>query len=316
MPSQLIPIFCPYGETGVVAYAVITDRVTLIDTGGPQHPRAEIAAALAERGRTLDAVAAIVNTHGHWDHSGGNNAVAEATGGRVEVSIHEAGADLLTSATPHLDGYYGDTVRLLDRPDLMRALRLSVHSQFEPGPAATRRFRDGDRIDLGEEVAFDVLHVPGHSDDHCALYWEREGILIAGDAVQGTGSRIGGCPLYFADIAQARSSIHRLLEVPFRTLHVSHPFGRPGHAERPTVRPGDDGRAFLTDSLAVLDAMEEALAEAYREQPADTYPGILRRAVAHLKLAGRWPLGQDQATGLPWGAAVTFYRLGKHLGYW
>ena len=295
---------------------MITDRVTLVDTGGPQHPRAEIAAALAQQGRTLDEVDEIVNTHGHWDHSGGNNAVAAATGGHVEVSIHEAGAHLLTDVAPHLDGYYGDTVRLLDRPDLLRALRLSVHSQFEPGPAATKRFRDSDRIELGDGVVFDVLHVPGHSADHCALYWEREGILIAGDSVQGTGSRVGGCPLYFGDIAQARASIHRLLEVPFRTLHVSHQFGRPGRDERPTVRPGDDGRAFLTDSLTVLDAMEEALAEAYREQPADAYPEILRRAVGHLAEAGRWPLGRDQATGVPWGAAVTFYRLGCHLGYW
>lgn len=316
MPSRLLPIFCPYGDAGVVAYAVITDRVTLIDTGGPQHPRAEIAAALQERGWTLDAVAAIVNTHGHWDHGGGNNAVAEATGGRVEVSIHEAGAWLLTDAAPHLDGYYGETARLLERADLLRALRLSVHSQFEPGPAPTRRFGDGDRIDLGDGVVFDVLHVPGHSDDHCALYWEREGILIAGDAVQGTGSRAGGCPLYFGNVAQARKSVHRLLEVPFRTLHISHPFGRPGHDKRPTVRQGEDARGFLTDSLAVLDAMEEALAETYREQPADPYPEILRRAVARLELAGRWPLRQDQATGVPWGAAVTFHRLGRHLGYW
>jgi glyoxylase-like metal-dependent hydrolase (beta-lactamase superfamily II) len=316
MPTRLVPVFCPYGESGVMAYALAAGQPTLIDTGGPQHPRAEVAAGLAERGLSLDDIRLIVNTHGHWDHAGGNRAAHDATGGRAEVWIHEAGAALLTDAEPHLAGYYGDAARYLERPDLSRALQTDIQTQFEAGPAASKRFVDGDRLDLDESVVFDVLHVPGHSADHCALYWEQEGILIAGDSAQGTGSRRGGCPLYFGSIAEARASIHRLMAVPFRTLHVSHRFGRPGREERPTTHEGDEGQAFLADSLVVLDAMEEALAEAYRESPAAPYPELAKLAAATLEHAGHWPILADQTTGLPAGAAVTFYRLGVHLGYW
>jgi glyoxylase-like metal-dependent hydrolase (beta-lactamase superfamily II) len=314
--AQIVPIFCPYGTSGVSAYLIAADRPILIDTGGPQHPQAEIAQALAERGWTLADVDLIVNTHGHWDHASGNAAVAETAGDRLAVWIHELGAPLLTEPARHLDGYYGDTARRLGRDDILQNLDGELAAQFEVSPPASRVFADGERLEPAPGVTLDVFHVPGHSEDHCALLWAEAGVLIAGDAAQGTGSRVGGCPAYFQSIAAARASIHRLLEIPFRELHVSHRFGRPGKSERTQLYDLAGGRAFLQGSLDVLDWVEEALAEAHREAPAAPFVDQLTGAVRHLEQAGHWELGNDPETGYPWGAPVTFHRMGEHLGYW
>jgi hypothetical protein len=82
-----------------------------------------------------------------------------------------------------------------------------------------------------------VLHLPGHADDALALYWEGEGVLIAGDAAQGTSSCLGACPHYSGAIDLARASVVQLLEGPFGTLHRSRPFNRLDMGGRPRLAP-------------------------------------------------------------------------------
>ncbi len=311
MSPTIEPIVCPYDPTWVMAYYVDAPRPALVDTGGGRHPTDAIQPALAARGTTLAAIEVIINTHGHWDHAGGNAAVAVACS--PEILVHAAGAPLLVDERPHLDGYLTDTARLLEQPALAAAQRATFPDFFQRGPAGTRLLGDGDRIDLGAGVMFDVLHAPGHSNDHVALFWEREGGLVAGDTAQGTGSRLGGCPLYFGSTRQARTSIARLRDIPFRTLHVSHPFGRPGTDERVTAYDGDTGRAFLTDSLSALDAMEEALRVALDDDPATPFPVLARAATDHLAGGGRWPLWPEPMTGVPTGAAPTLHGLRDEL---
>ena len=91
-------------------------------------------------------VAGIVNTHGHFDHVGGNRALVEATG--AELMIHE-----------------------LDLPLLQRA---GVHAQLyglstEMSPPPGRLLQDGDTVRFGE-LAGRVIHIPGHSPGGIALH--------------------------------------------------------------------------------------------------------------------------------------------------
>lgn len=311
MPTRIHPIVCPYETTAVMAYFVDAPCRTLIDTGGASHPAGPISQALAERGRDLAAIGAVINTHGHWDHAGGNAAVIEASG--AGVLIHEAGAPLLLDHRAHLDGYYTEAARALEQPDLVAARRAAFPIDFGPELVPNRLLKEGDQLDLGDGVIFKVLHLPGHSDDHIALYWEREGMLIAGDAAQGTGSRRGACPLYFGSATQARASIARLLEIPFGTLHVSHPFGRIGTDERTSRYGAEEGRALLADSLAALDALEEALRAALLDNPDAEFPALARAATEHLTHADRWPLQPDPLTGVPANAAPTLYRLWREM---
>ncbi len=247
MESRIEPIVCHYGAAGrVMAYYVDAPCPTLIDTGGAAHPEGPIRAALQARGTDLAALGAIINTHGHWDHAGGNAATVAASG--AGVLIHEFGAPLLFDHRAHLDGYYTEAQRALEQPALVAAQRATFPTIFGAEMVPGRLLRDGDRMDLGAGVTLQAIHVPGHSEDAIALWWEQEGILFAGDAAQGTGSRPGAGPLYFASIAQARASIARLRALPFRTLYTSHFFGRTSTMERAARYDTAEGRAFLDES--------------------------------------------------------------------
>lgn len=312
MAGRIVPIECGYDTAGrVVIYYVDAPCPTLIDTGGAQHPDGPIQAALRAEGTELAAIQAIINTHGHWDHAGGNAAVAAASG--AGILIHERGAPLLFDHRQHLDGYYTEGARALGQPALVAALHATFPTIFGPEIVPNRLLNDGDRVGLGQGTVFEVLHVPGHSDDAIALWWADEGILIAGDAAQGTGSRPGSCPLYFGSIAQARASIARLRDLPFRTLHTSHFFGRPGREERVATYDSETGRAFLDESLAAIDTMEEALRAALAANPDDDFPLLARAATEQLIALGRWPVTPDPLTGVPTNAAPTYYRLWREI---
>lgn len=309
MKPRIVPIVCPYPGTFVQAYYVDAERPALIDTGGTAHPTAEIAAALKAEGTTLDKIKVIVNTHGHWDHAGGNAAVQAASG--AETWIHALGAPLLTSTSPHVEGYATLQARLLS-PITPKTSNAAFADLFVPSTAATRLLTDGDRLDLGG-VVLTAIHAPGHSDDLLAYFWEDEGILIAADAAQGTGSRVGGCPLYFTSATKARASIRGLMEIPFRELHVGHPFGRLSTPERTTTYDKPAGLAFLSDSLEALDLMEAALATTLRDQPEAAFSATVSAAVDVLRRDGRWKLIDDPGFGVPMGAAVTFDTLLRAL---
>src|SRR4051794_1527472 len=313
MGPRIEPIECSYDTNGrVLAYYVAATCPTLIDTGGAQHPEGPIRAALQAHGSDLAAIQAVINTHGHWDHAGGNATVSAASG--AGILIHELGAPLLLDHRQHLDGYYTEAARAMEQPALVATLRATFPTIVGPEIVPNRLLHEGDRIGLGAGVTFQVLHVPGHSDDAIALWWEDEGVLIAGDAAQGTGSRPGSGPLYFGSVAQARASIARLRDIPFRTLHTSHFFGRLGTGERTAVFDGDEGRAFLTESLDTLDLLEEALRAALQESPDETsFPDLARAATDHLVAAARWPLTLDPLTGVPTNAAPTLYRLWREM---
>ena len=311
MASRIVPIRCPYGATAVMAYLVLGAEPALVDTGDATHARGPIAMALREHGLDLGDVRTVVNTHGHYDHAGGNAAVAairppgSVGNARPAVLIHEAGGALLADAAPHLEGYFTAAARLLAQPAQEATLRAGFATLWGGPSTPTRTLADGDRVDLGGGVVLDVLHLPGHADDHVGLFWEREGVLIAGDAAQGTGSRVGGGPLYFGSVRMARASLARLLAVPFRTLHVSHPFGMLGTDDRATTYGAAGGRAFLAASLDVLDTTEAAVRAALRRRPAEPFPAFARAVTAELERAGRWPLRPDPQTGVPPNAAPT-----------
>jgi len=126
------------------------DEALVIDPG-PKPGKA--AAALAEKG--LRAIA-IVQTHGHWDHSAGSSALAKKTGAPIYRHPAEPASGFLHRARPT----DGDNVRDL---------------------------ADGDTIRLGANV-FTVIHTPGHSPGSVCLY--VPGTLFCGDLIfQGSVGR-------------------------------------------------------------------------------------------------------------------------------
>jgi glyoxylase-like metal-dependent hydrolase (beta-lactamase superfamily II) len=105
----------------------------------------------------------IINTHGHFDHVGGNRLVRASTG--AELLIHKDDAPFLSRAAD-VATVYGLTT--------------------ENSPPADRFLEDGMVISFGE-YELKILHTPGHTPGGCCLYMEAQGKVITGDTLFAEG---------------------------------------------------------------------------------------------------------------------------------
>ncbi len=147
------------------------------------------------RGR---AVSAHALTHVHPDHQGATHELCET----LAVPLWCGELDARAAEDPALmrDG----------RPAAMFE-RIADRVWTGPGHPVARRLQEGDEV-----AGFTVLHAPGHTIGHVALWREADRVLIAGDVLNGmrlaTGRRgLHEPPAAFsADPARNRESVRRL----------------------------------------------------------------------------------------------------------
>lgn len=101
----------------------------------------------------------IINTHGHFDHIGGNKRAVASFG--APLLIHQADAYLL-GMVAQVAGNYG--------------------MAGENSPEPDEYLSDGMEIMFGDYV-LKVLHTPGHTQGGCCLYLKRENLVITGDTL-------------------------------------------------------------------------------------------------------------------------------------
>ena len=156
-----------------------------------------IADALAEREWTLRL---IVSTHGHWDHTGDNAAVAEHTGARI--AVHPLDRERLTAPEPLFAPF--------PIPPSVPAVDLA----------------EGGEIRFGD-IRLRVLHTPGHTEGSVCLYDADGGYLYSGDTLFAGGW--GRVDLPGGSAEAMASSIARLagMEDPLRVM--------PGHGAATTI---------------------------------------------------------------------------------
>lgn len=142
----------------------------------------------------------IINTHGHFDHIGGNRYYIKKTGARL--LIHEA------------DYFYlGKNVnRLIEFFKGGRSIKHEVEL-----------LHDGDIITVGN-TEIEVIHTPGHSPGSICLYFK--GNIFTGDTLftEGTGRTdfAGGCGETIL-----KSIKGRILSLPDETIiWPGHHYGR------------------------------------------------------------------------------------------
>ncbi len=105
-------------------------------------------------------VKAVINTHDHWDHTKGNEKLADETG--CEVLCH--------------------------------------HASKMSTPAATRGVKPGNILSLSTKAELEVIETPGHTESHiCLLLRENDQnvAVFSGDTLFNAGvgnCKNGGCP--------------------------------------------------------------------------------------------------------------------------
>ena len=260
-PARIIPIACPFGNTGGVIYVYYVDapEPALIDIGVTGSPAGTIEPALAKEGINLSDVKWILATHGHWDHIGGAQTGKDRIHSDGQLALHSADAELLADPRSHMRGYQGVRFRFIDDPAAYAAHDALLLENLSGQMAADRALTDGDRIDLGGGVSLTTVHTPGHSAGAVTFVLDGTNWAFTGDSVQGRGGG-GTFPLIEFPLSY-RASIKRLAEdVKPTRLFMGHRFGGLDGVPRENILDGDAAATMLRESGELEAQLAQAAA--------------------------------------------------------
>jgi hydroxyacylglutathione hydrolase len=151
--AAIVPV-TPFQQNCTLLWCEASMRAVVIDPGG-DLPRIE--EAIRQAGVTVEK---IWLTHGHIDHAGGAAELKE----RLEVSI---------------EGPHRADLFLLERlADSGRSFGIAGARDVTPD----HWLDEADQVQVGD-LAFDVLHCPGHSPGSVALFNAAQRFAIVGDAL-------------------------------------------------------------------------------------------------------------------------------------
>ena len=204
--------------------AAAKDRGWVLVDAGLTGTADLIAAAAAERFGRDSRPAAIVMTHGHFDHVG----ALEELSRRWDAPIYAHALE-----HPHLDG---STSYPPADPNVGGGMMAALAGLYPTSPVDV-----GDRLralpDDGSVPAapgWRWLHTPGHSPGHVSLWRDDDRTLIAGDAVVTTRQELAyavavqapelhGPPAYFTpDWAKAEASVAELAQLTPEVIVAGH----------------------------------------------------------------------------------------------
>lgn len=175
--------------------------------------------------------AAIILTHGHFDHVGSASELAREWDVPVFTHVMELPYLSGLSAYPPADPWAGGGLLSVISPAFPSGpINISDHLQLLP--------EDGSLPFLPD---WKYIHTPGHSPGHISLFRKRDRVLLAGDAFVTTRQesvwsvmmqtrKLTGPPRYFTcDWAAAATSVKKLAELDPETVATGH--GQPMRGE-------------------------------------------------------------------------------------
>jgi len=207
---SIVPGVVRVPVVGSSVFLLLDQRVTIVDAG-PIGSAERILEALRRLGRTSDDVVQVLITHCHPDHAGGLAALQRRLPARTAAHMLEA---------PPLRGE-APLPLLSSSARISRALRPLLRT-LTPPARIDDVLRDGDELPVFGGLR--VVHTPGHTPGHIALFLPERRLLIAGDALKvHAGNQLAGPARRFCtDPAQALRSLRRLTGLDVEVLALSH----------------------------------------------------------------------------------------------
>jgi glyoxylase-like metal-dependent hydrolase (beta-lactamase superfamily II) len=246
-------IQAPLGERFVALYLLVgSERALLFDTGMNESVNGTLLPYLEQIGFGPERLTWAISSHCDWDHVGGNAALLAAAP-QVELMAGALDVPLAEDLEVLIDQRYGefrDADGFDDSPETTALIRESA----VVAPIA-RGLDGGEEFDLGDRV-IRVLHTPGHSDGHLALWDEANSALIIGDATLGsTVPTADGEPAFpptYRDTDPYLASIELFRGFAADLLLTAHY----------PVYEGDAVTAFLDESARYTETLDAAIAAA------------------------------------------------------
>ena len=264
-----------YGARNLFQYLFVGDNTVLVDTGIAPTPEKVIFPYMESLGLDPRRLTLALTTHSDLDHQGGNAAIKRIAPG-AWLACGEADRHLVEDPRALFDIRYNFMraehdvgVDAEPRPDAGRAQRMDVS------------FTGGESIRISDGWNLEVLHVPGHSHGHLALYDREHRAAYVGDAIHGRGcpKAAGGMGIpityYYVDIYL--STLRYFEHLPIDVLYSGH---------WPTMR-GEQIRDFIAESRQMVDLLDQVIITNLEKNPAGLTMKQLIDAVANA--VGDWP---------------------------
>ena len=288
--SNVYQIQSLFGGRNLFQYLFVGDKIVLIDTGIAETPEKVIFPYMDKLKIAPERLNLAVTTHPDIDHQGGNDAVKRfAPGGWL--SCGEADRELVEDPQTLFDHRYNY---------LQKEHGIGVDPTFLPLSGKKRRmdvtFSGGETIGLKEGWSLDVLHVPGHSHGHLALYDRKNKAVYASDALHGRGCPKAdgtmGIPVTYYYVDVYLSTLRYFESLDIDVLYSGHfPAMRAEEIRnfisecRQTVELFD--RVILRDlgrhsEGLTLEQLIEAVANAVGDWPKDTWSLAMFPVKGHL----------------------------------
>ncbi|HIF9437434.1 TPA: MBL fold metallo-hydrolase [Photobacterium damselae] len=150
---RIVPV-TPFQQNCSIVWCDKTNQAAIIDPGGDINV---IKQTVQELGLT---VTKLLLTHGHLDHVGGTEPLAQ------ELNV------------PVIGPQKEDIFWLQGLPRQSEMFGFPMTEAFDP----TQWLEDGDTVTVGEEV-LSVLHTPGHTPGHVVFFSDPAKVAFVGDVL-------------------------------------------------------------------------------------------------------------------------------------
>lgn len=191
----------------------------------------------------------VVLTHHHEDHTG--NAAWLQQHVEVPFFLHPLGMPIIED-----DGEYPE----------YRKITWGNRRAFNALPL-------GERV-RSRTLDWQVIHTPGHADDHVALFHEESGRLFTGDLFVSPKTRV---MMKTESVPLIMASLRKLLALPFTSVFCSHA----GFLE--------NGRALLEQKLNHLENLQQTIIDRYKkgQTPSEINQQLFQKTYPIIKFSNR-----------------------------
>ncbi len=264
-----------YGGRNLFQYLFVGSSTVLVGSGIAKTPEETIFPYLDHLKIKPSDLTLVITTHPDMDHQGGNDAI-KRTAPRTLLGCGLADRALVEDPRALFDQRYNY---------LKEEHEVGFDREPPPDAGKPRKidicFSGGERIDLADGWSLEVLHVPGHSQGHLALYDRANRSAFVSDAVHGRGCPKAdgsmGLPVTYYYVDLYLSTLRYIEGLAIDTLYSGHW----------PVMHGEEIRDFIAQSRQTVELFDRVILASLEKNHAGLTLKQLIGSVADE--AGDWP---------------------------